>query len=77
MIEKYQKAFVTAGFQWQERIYNDGKLECSIQFTRDKCPHALDTYPRPADCVGWGRFDRWWAWAQAYEWLCKEQLKAA
>jgi hypothetical protein len=74
-LEKIQAAFMAAGFQWKEHIYNDGKAECSIEFTRDTSPHALSEFPRPKDCVGWGRFDRWWAWAQAYEWLQKQQVK--
>lgn len=73
MIEKIQADFIRAGYQWKEYIFNDGKPECMIELTQDKSPHALDTFPKPPDCVGWGRFDRWWAWAQAHEWLLKKQ----
>lgn len=73
IIEKIQADFVRAGYQWKEQIYNDGKQgDCSIEFTQDKNPHVFTEYPRPKDCVGWGRFDRWWAWAQAHEWLLKK-----
>ena len=71
-IDKIQDAFIKAGFQWKERMFNDGNSPCMVEFTRDTSPHALDTFPKPADCVGWGRFDRWWAWAQAYEWLVQQ-----
>ena len=72
-LEKIQRAFQSAGYQWTEHIYNDGNQECSIEFTQDRSPHALSTFPKPADCVGWGRFSRRWAWVQAYEWLQKKQ----
>ena len=78
VIEKIQDDFRRAGFQWHETIYNDDSyLDCSIEFTRTKSPHALSTFPRPADCVGWGRFARWWAWAQAHEWLIAKLKEAA
>ena len=69
MLEKIQADFLAAGFQWKERIFNDGKPECMIEFTRCQNPSAFDTYPRPNDCVGWGRFERLWAWTQAHNWL--------
>jgi hypothetical protein len=74
-IEQIQAAFIKAGFQWKEQIFNDGwDQNCMVEFTRDKSPHALSTYPRPADGVGWGRFERSHAWEQAYEWLLKEAV---
>lgn len=71
VIEKIQADFVAAGYQWQENVYNDGKLECSIKFTENKSPHYFSEHP--GGDFGWGRFDRWWAWAQAHEWLLKKQ----
>lgn len=68
-ILEIQEKFIQAGFQWKENIYNDSLPNCSLIVTRDVSPHALDKYPRPADCVGWGRFERLHAWQQAYEWL--------
>lgn len=69
-IESIQQAFRAAGFQWREQIFNDGRRDdCFIEFTKATDPSALTTYPKPPDCVGWGRFQRWWAWAQAEEWL--------
>jgi len=73
MLEKIQKDFIDAGYQWTEHIYNDGWANCSIRFTKVTNPHAFSTYPTPKDCVGWGRFDREWAWQQAHEWLMKQQ----
>ena len=77
-ILKIQQAFQEAGYQWTEHIYNDGSpWNCSLQFTRDRSPHALHTYPRPDDCVGWGRFERLHAWLQAGEWLEKQLAECA
>lgn len=73
-IAKIQAAFQVDGWQWNEQIFNDGKPECMIEFTRDISPHALSTFPRPLDCVGWGRFDRDYAWFQAGEWLEKKKV---
>jgi len=74
MIEKIQKAFLAAGYQWQEHIFNDGMAECSIKFTLDKSPHYFEAHP--CGDFGWGRFDREYAWAQAYEWLLAKQKAA-
>jgi len=70
-IDQIQRAFIKAGYQWQENIYNDGKLECSIKFAIDKSPHYFSEHI--LGDFGWGRFDRLWAWRQAYEWLQKKQ----
>ena len=71
-ILKIQEAFKKAGFQWVERIYNDEiPHDCYIELTRDRSAVSLSEYPRPKDCVGWGRFSRQSCWDQAYEWLQK------
>jgi len=71
-IAEIQGRFHAAGYQWRECVFTSDP-NCMIEFTKDKSPHALDTYPRPKDCVGWGRFDRWYAWYQAGEWLKRQQ----
>lgn len=71
-ILKIQEAFQQAGFQWAEQVFNDDSpRNCFINFTTDNNPQALTTYPRPRDCVGWGRYARHIAWRMAYEWLCE------
>lgn len=74
-ILEIQEVFQKHGFQWIEHIFNDDHWgDCMIDFTRDRNPMALLTFPRPADCVGWGRFRREHAWLQAYEWLTEKWL---
>jgi hypothetical protein len=76
MLESIQQDFIDEGYQWHEHIFNDGHAECMIEFTKDKSPQALSTYPRPADCVGWGRFPRLHAWQQAHDWLRQQIIRA-
>ena len=67
-IFQMQNKILALGWQFQEHVYNDGLEDnCSIEFTQDKSPHALSKYPRPDDCVGWGRFVRQYAWEMAYD----------
>lgn len=66
-IEQMQEAILRDGWQYREQVFNDEHwADCSLEFTRDKSPHALSNYPRPKDCIGWGRFTRSHAWLQAY-----------
>ena len=67
-IEQIQQAFMDAGFQWQEQVYNDGNTDnCSIEFTNSKDPcYFIDNCNGD---VGWGRFPRKDAWRKALAWL--------
>ncbi len=69
-IEEMQNAILAKGWQFCERIFNDGNAEnCSINLTKDKSPLALhfrDGVAPPGDCVGWGRFSRRACWQAAY-----------
>jgi hypothetical protein len=71
-IEQMQKAIYAKGWQWLEHVFNDlAGGNCMLEFTQDPSPHALSTYPRPADCLGWGRFGRRDAWTMAYNRLAQ------
>jgi len=69
-----QQRFIDAGFQYLEHIFNDGKANCYIKFSRCQSPHHFDDCSSK-DCVyrkndvGWGRFSREEAWRMAAEWL--------
>ena len=66
-IDEIQAELRKLGWQWIEHIFNDGMSECYIILTQDKSPHALTTFPRPDDCMGWGRFNRHYCWHCAYD----------
>lgn len=66
-----QQKFIDAGFMFQETIFNDGKPNCSIRFTKDTSPHNFTYGNNLMGDVGWGRFDREYAWLMAEEWLDK------
>jgi hypothetical protein len=68
-ILEMQDVILARGWQFVEHVFNDdccGLENCFIQLTQDKDPLALTKYPRPTDCIGWGRFRREVAWLKAY-----------
>lgn len=67
-IHQIQCEFRKAGYQWEERIFNDGHLngDCAIDFTLSEDPTF---FSYGVGEVGWGRFDRLTAWRKAGEWL--------
>ena len=68
IVQVAQQAFIDAGYQWQERIYNDGKPEnCSVDFTDNKNP--LYFHKNCIGDFGWGRFSREECWERALIWL--------
>jgi DNA-binding XRE family transcriptional regulator len=68
-----QQRFIDAGYQFVEHIFNDdrGVGNCSIQFTKDECPHYFTKHP--LGDFGWGRFPRMDAWRNAAEWLDEQE----
>ena len=69
-IEQIQEAIIKLGYQFNERIYNDGwSKNCFIEFTKDTSPSALSAGTRTTDTLGWGRFERRKAWEMAYDWI--------
>ena len=64
-IEQMQNVIMSKGYQWVEHIFNDDLPKCSIKFTLDKSPHYF-TKNVMGD-FGWGRFERYEAWKQAYD----------
>ena len=74
-ILEMQQAIQAEGWQWVERVFNDGTAfvgsndNCMISLTKDKSPTALifkDGVKPPADLIGWGRFPRAYCWHEAY-----------
>lgn len=77
IIEK-QEAILRLGWQFTEHIYNDWiENNCSLKFSPSQSPHALDEghdeYYQP---IGWGRYDREYAWNMAYEYIVGEHITA-
>lgn len=71
-IEEMQDAIRKAGWQWEEHVYNDGlPNDCSVMFTKSKNP--LYFIEHPMGDIGWGRFQRRYAWLQAYEVIIVER----
>lgn len=82
-ILEIQQLFLDAGYQFKEQIFND-KLaslrNCSIEFSLCKNPSHFREHSSPnGTCnfrlsdVGWGRFERNYAWQQALKWLLKRK----
>lgn len=69
-ILEVQQRFMDAGYQWVERIYNDGRSSnCSIKFMKDTDCHGFTEGNHLLGDFGWGRFTRNHCWAQAEAWL--------
>jgi len=71
-----QQAFMDAGYQWREHIYNDGSINnCSVDFTKNQSP----TYfcKNIIGDFGWGRYPREVCWSKALEWLNSKNLENA
>jgi hypothetical protein len=68
-----QDAFLKAGWQWREQVWQDG--DAAIGLTQSKDPCVL-LYDRPKDYLGWGRFPRKSCWTQAYNFILDRPLDA-
>lgn len=70
-IFEIQQRYINAGYQWSERIFNDGYYRnCRIYFTSSKNPQYFSQFRIGGD-FGWGRFDRRAAWEMAGAYLDK------
>lgn len=67
IIFRIQKYLIDCGFQWQEKIYNDGYSNCYLVISRDKDPTVFDTNPK--NTMGWGRFGRLSCWKEALNYV--------
>lgn len=68
-IPEMQEAILLLGWQFHEHVFLDRTTY--IEFTQDRGNLVFNEYPRPADCVGWGRFPREQAWRMAYDYIVK------
>jgi hypothetical protein len=79
-IAKYQSAIRKAGWQWDERVFNDGEIsDCMIELTQDKHCLALIGGKRPdglSETIGWGRFSRLYCWQCAYDTIVRKAAAA-
>jgi len=70
LIAQIQKELMKLGYQWEERIYNDGNpYNCYVIFTKNNKPHYFTD--NILGDFGWGRFTRITAWKKAYEFLAE------
>lgn len=75
LIPQMQDAIRAKGYQWVEHIFNDGRQDdCILWFSLSRNPHALNDHPAYAEYLdpnrlGWGRYPRYSAWRQAYDYL--------
>jgi hypothetical protein len=60
-----QSAILKAGWRFCEQTFTDGTV--MIEFTKDSGNQVFSKFPRPADSLGWGRFQRDHAWMMAYD----------
>ena len=74
-ISDMQDAIQKAGWQWRERVFNDGgENDCLLDLTQSTDPLCyIGTQEswqeaRKGGGVGWGRFTRLFCWERAYEW---------
>lgn len=68
LIALYQKALIEDGWQWKERVYNDGsENNCYVRFSRNT-HHRFEDIPM-SEKKGWGRFPRVVCYADAYRTL--------
>lgn len=69
-IMEIQNAFIEAGYQFQEHVFNDGQAgNCLLELTRNKSPHAFDPDTGEESDFIVGRCKRYDAWRLAHEWL--------
>jgi hypothetical protein len=69
MILKIQERLMQLGYQWQEKIFNDGGPNCRVQIAKDKDCHTFSPGHNLLGDVGWGRFDRDECWGYVSKWL--------
>jgi len=63
-----QQAFMYAGYQWQESIFNDNcEDNCYIVFSKNTSPVYFERHPEGD--FAFGRFSREKAWSMALDWL--------
>jgi hypothetical protein len=70
---KMQNEISELGWQWKEHIFhkNDYRPECVIELSKSENPHVFSIHCGEVgydpDKIGWGRFDRMYAWREAYK----------
>jgi len=76
-IAQMQDEIAAAGWQWLEHVFNDGMglaFNCFVKLSKRREPQVFtDPAFRDPDEVGWGRFNRHWAWQQAYDYVMEKE----